>query len=69
MPPLGRLNPVEQGGRALQANPARFRARRPNRNHLAAIQVTLEAVGVEFIPEYGGGLGLRLKKGSVDKAE
>lgn len=30
--------------------------------NLAAIQNTLEAAGVEFIPENGGGAGVRLKK-------
>ena len=41
-------------------------ARTPHRNHLAAIQAALEAAGVEFIPENGGGPGLRLKKGSAE---
>lgn len=30
---------------------------------LAAIQAALEAAGVEFIPENGGGAGVRLVKG------
>lgn len=30
--------------------------------NLAAIQKILEAAGVEFIPENGGGAGVRLKK-------
>lgn len=29
---------------------------------LAAIQAALEAAGVEFIPENGGGVGVRLRK-------
>lgn len=32
----------------------------------AAIQSALEAAGVEFIPENGGGAGVRLRKGAVD---
>jgi transcriptional regulator with XRE-family HTH domain len=34
----------------------------PSLNNLAAIQRALEAAGVEFIPENGGGAGVRLKK-------
>lgn len=34
----------------------------PNPNNLAAMRSALEAVGVEFIPENGGGAGVRLKK-------
>ena len=34
----------------------------PQRRTLAAIQRALEAAGVEFIPENGGGAGLRLRK-------
>jgi hypothetical protein len=30
---------------------------------LAAIRAALEAAGVEFIPENGGGPGVRLRKG------
>ena len=30
--------------------------------NLATIQITFEAAGIEFIPENGGGPGLRLKK-------
>lgn len=30
----------------------------------AAIRATLEAAGVEFIPENGGGAGVRLRKPS-----
>ncbi|UVC12956.1 MULTISPECIES: helix-turn-helix transcriptional regulator [Mesorhizobium] len=29
---------------------------------IAAVQASLEAAGVEFIPENGGGAGVRLKK-------
>lgn len=34
---------------------------------LERIVTALEAAGVEFLPENGGGPGLRLKKGSSDK--
>ncbi|MGI4942908.1 MAG: hypothetical protein ACRYHQ_20480, partial [Janthinobacterium lividum] len=34
----------------------------PVTNNLAAIQSALEAAGVEFIPENGGGAGVRLRK-------
>jgi transcriptional regulator with XRE-family HTH domain len=34
----------------------------PMTNNLAAIQSSLEAAGIEFIPENGGGVGLRLRK-------
>jgi transcriptional regulator with XRE-family HTH domain len=34
----------------------------PQRRTLAAIQAALEAAGVEFIPENGGGPGVRLRK-------
>jgi hypothetical protein len=33
---------------------------------LSAIMRTLEAAGVEFIPENGGGLGVRLKRGTKE---
>jgi transcriptional regulator with XRE-family HTH domain len=33
-----------------------------NRSTLAAIRAALEAAGVEFIPENGGGAGVRLRK-------
>jgi transcriptional regulator with XRE-family HTH domain len=36
----------------------------PVTNNLAALRTALEAGGVEFIPENGGGAGVRLKKGS-----
>jgi transcriptional regulator with XRE-family HTH domain len=36
--------------------------RTPTPNNLAAIQRALEAAGVEFIPENGGGPGVRLRK-------
>ena len=39
-------------------------ARVPHPNNLEAIRSALEAAGVEFIPENGGGPGVRL--GSVD---
>lgn len=31
-------------------------------NNVAAVRSTLEAAGVEFIPENGGGAGVRLRK-------
>ncbi|WP_250888577.1 transcriptional regulator [Mesorhizobium sp. dw_380] len=31
-------------------------------NNVAAVRRTLEAAGVEFIPENGGGAGVRLRK-------
>ncbi len=34
----------------------------PQRRTLAAIRTALEAAGVEFIPENGGGAGVRLRK-------
>jgi transcriptional regulator with XRE-family HTH domain len=36
--------------------------RTPIRANLAAIQGSLEAAGVEFIPENGSGAGVRLRK-------
>ena len=35
--------------------------RQPIANNLAAIRAALEQYGVEFIPENGGGAGVRLK--------
>jgi len=40
--------------------------RTPTTNNLAAIRSTLEATGVEFIAENGGGPGVRLKKPRPD---
>lgn len=37
--------------------------RQPYPRTLAAIRAALEAAGVEFIPENGGGPGVRLKAG------
>ncbi len=37
----------------------------PSVNNLAAIRAALEAGGVEFIPENGGGPGVRLNKRNV----
>jgi DNA-binding transcriptional regulator YiaG len=34
----------------------------PIENNLAAIRIALEAAGVEFIDENGGGAGVRLRK-------
>lgn len=36
-------------------------ARTPYPNNLSAIRTALEAAGVEFIAENGGGVGVRLK--------
>ncbi|MER8464155.1 helix-turn-helix domain-containing protein [Mesorhizobium sp. M1396] len=44
------LNNIESGGTD------------PKASTLRAIQTTLESAGVEFIPENGGGAGVRLKK-------
>jgi transcriptional regulator with XRE-family HTH domain len=38
-------------------------ARTPYPNNLAAIRTALEAAGVEFIAENGGGAGVRLRRG------
>jgi len=38
--------------------------RSPRIATVAALRVALEAAGVEFIPENGGGVGVRLKKRS-----
>ncbi|AFW00667.1 transcriptional regulator [Gluconobacter oxydans] len=37
-------------------------ARTPYANNLTAIRKALEAAGVEFIPQNGGGPGVRLKE-------
>jgi transcriptional regulator with XRE-family HTH domain len=37
-------------------------ARAPRAGTLASIQATLEAAGIEFIDENGGGAGVRLKR-------
>jgi transcriptional regulator with XRE-family HTH domain len=37
-------------------------AREPIPNNLTAIRSVLEAAGVEFIPENGGGLGVRFRQ-------
>ncbi|MFT8723583.1 MAG: helix-turn-helix transcriptional regulator [Acetobacter malorum] len=37
-------------------------ARTPYANNLAALRKALEAAGVEFIPQNGGGPGVRLKE-------
>lgn len=36
--------------------------RAPNANNLLALRAALEAAGVEFIPENGGGAGVRMRK-------
>lgn len=40
----------------------------PQRRTLAAIRAALEVAGVEFIPENGGGAGVRLRKPGVTQA-
>lgn len=40
-------------------------ARQPYANNLTAIRAALEAAGVEFIAENGGGPGVRLRKGGT----
>lgn len=37
----------------------------PVHNNLSAIRAAFEAAGVEFIPENGGGAGVRLSKRSI----
>ena len=61
-----------QSGLAEQARVARQTvvdfergARTPYPNNLAAIRAALEAAGVEFIEENGGGPGVRLRKGAA----
>jgi transcriptional regulator with XRE-family HTH domain len=39
----------------------------PRRRTLAALQATLEAAGVEFIQENGGGPGVRLRKAEKEE--
>ena len=41
-------------------------ARTPYDRTLAAIRVALEAAGVEFIPENGGGAGVRLRRAGTN---
>jgi transcriptional regulator with XRE-family HTH domain len=36
--------------------------RRPTLDHLTALQRALEAAGIDFLDENGGGVGVRLKK-------
>ena len=40
----------------------------PFRNNLAAIRRALEEAGVEFIPENGGGAGVRMRKRSGESS-
>jgi hypothetical protein len=35
-------------------------------NNVAAVRAALEAAGVEFIPENGGGAGVRLRKQKIE---
>lgn len=41
-------------------------ARTPHPNNLFSIRKALETAGVEFIPENGGGAGVRLKGSEAD---
>lgn len=41
-------------------------ARTPHPNNLAAIRAALEAAGVEFTDEDGGGAGVRLRKPAAE---
>jgi len=60
---------IDQESLAVSANVSRNTvaffergARLPNLNNILAIVAALEAAGVEFIPENGGGAGVRLRK-------
>ncbi|WP_456316927.1 helix-turn-helix transcriptional regulator [Teichococcus aestuarii] len=44
-------------------------ARSPHPSTLAAVRTAFKAAGVEFIPENGGGAGVRLRKGVCPAAE
>lgn len=44
-------------------------ARQPHPRTLAALRSALEAAGVEFIPQNGGGPGVRLKEPSARNPE
>jgi ribosome-binding protein aMBF1 (putative translation factor) len=41
----------------------------PNTDSLGALRKAMEAAGVEFIPENGGGAGVRLKKRTRSKTK
>ena len=41
----------------------------PRQSTLSAIRTALEAAGVEFIAENGGGAGVRLRKGDLERPE
>ncbi len=45
----------------LETRPGELQAHQPT---IAAIRQALESAGVEFIPENGGGPGVRLRKGA-----
>ncbi|MEO1016904.1 MAG: helix-turn-helix domain-containing protein [Pseudomonadota bacterium] len=49
------------------ADVERATRRSPHRSTLAALQRALEAAGVEFITENGGGPGVRLRKEGSDQ--
>jgi len=44
-------------------------ARAPYPRTIEAIRAALEAAGVEFVAENGGGAGVRLKRRPIDKGE
>lgn len=58
-------NQLEEAARVAKKTIADFEreARTPYPRTLSAIRTALEAAGVEFIAENGGGAGVRLRKG------
>ncbi|MDR3438731.1 helix-turn-helix transcriptional regulator [Telmatospirillum sp.] len=67
---------LDQASLALRSNVSRNTVvdfekgkRVPNTNNLKAIRSALEGAGVEFIPENGGGAGVRLKKKATAASE
>jgi transcriptional regulator with XRE-family HTH domain len=53
---------AESGVHANTITSFELEQRQPIRANLAALTGALEAAGVEFIPENGGGAGVRLRK-------
>lgn len=64
---------VRDVAREAKVSPAtvtRIEADQPaNASTLSIIQAALEAAGIEFIPENGGGAGVRLQKQRVETSE
>ena len=56
----GAIRDVPAAARALGASAILVRGASPR--HSAPLRAALEAAGVEFIPENGGGAGVRLRK-------